>query len=147
MRSTRKEPPMQPRQPTPSTPSTPLAQVSPQDAPPTAAREPVVGTPHPQAVARSYAPILVLLAYTASLITAFGASLGKWQPVPIYIFCALLLLTLQETIAAHRSHGRFIYIFLTSTFAVLFAGDAVFPPFAKSNVALSSYTYLIIFAV
>src|SRR5262249_32967873 len=135
---------MQPRQPTPSTQS---AQLSPQEAPPSAAREPVVGMPHPQAVARSYAPILVFLAYTASLITGFGAGLGKWQPVPIYIFCALLLLTLQETIAAHRSHGRFIYIFLTSAFAVLFAGDAVFHPFAKGNVALSSYTYLIVFAV
>ncbi len=104
------------------------------------------GRPNPQAAARGYIPIFVFLAYAAFLITGFGTTLGAWRPVPIYIFSALLLLTFQETIAAHRSHGRFVYTFVTSAFAVLFAGDAVFHPFTKGNFALSPYTYIVVFA-
>src|SRR5262249_46622823 len=115
----RKEPSMEPRQP--PTPSVQSAQLPLRGlASPPTVREPAVGTPHPQAAARGYVPIFILLGYTAFLLTGFGASLGKWQPVPLYVYFALLVLTLQESIAAHRSHGRFVYIFLTSAFAVLF---------------------------
>jgi hypothetical protein len=117
-----------------------------QDSPPSAASKLAVGTPHPQAATRAYLPIFVILAYCAFLLTGFGTTLGKWQPVPIYLFLVLLLLTFQETIAAHRSHGRFVYTFLTSAFAVLFAGDAVFHPFTRGSVARSPYTYILLFA-
>jgi hypothetical protein len=122
------------------------AQGTAQGTPLAPARDSAVGTPHPQAAARGYIPLLVILAYTAFLMTGFGATLGAWQPVPIYLFLALLLLTFQEVIAAHRSHGRFVYTFLTSAFALLFAGDAVFHPFSKGNFALSPYTYILLFA-
>ncbi len=106
--------------------------------------------PHPQAAARGYLPIFVFLAYLAFLMTGFGfgthlaANVGDLQALPIYVFFALLLLTLQEAIAAHRSNGRFAYVFITSAFAVLYAADAVFHPFTKGSFTLSAYTYITI---
>jgi hypothetical protein len=105
---------------------------------------------HPQAAARGYLPIFVFLAYLAFLLSGFGfgkhlsANVGNLQALPIYVFFCLLLLTLQEAIAAHRSHGRFAYVFVASTFAILYAADAVFHPFPKGSFTLSSYTYIII---
>jgi hypothetical protein len=106
--------------------------------------------PHPQAAARGYLPIFVFLAYLAFLMTGFGfgkhlgANIGDLQALPIYVFFALLLLTLQEAIAAHRSNGRFVYVFVASAFAVLYAADAVFHPFTKGSFTLNAYTYIII---
>jgi len=118
-----------------------------------AVQPPAQLTPHPQAAARGYLPIFVFLAYLAFLLTGFGfgkhlgANVGDLQALPIYVFFSLLLLTLQETIAAHRSNGRFAYVFITSAFAVVYAADAVFHPFPKGSFTLSSYTYIGINAV
>lgn len=109
-----------------------------------------VPAPHPQAATRAYLPIFVFLAYTAFLMTGFGfgqhlgKGIGDLQPLPIYLFFGLLLLTLQEVIASYRSHARFAYIFVTSAFAILYAAEAYFHPFTKGNFTLSVYTYIII---
>jgi hypothetical protein len=97
-----------------------------------------------RSTARGYLPMFVFLAYTAFLLTGFGSRLGNLQPIPIYIFFSLLLLTLQETIAAHRSHGRFAYIFLTSAFSVLYAADLVFKPFPRGSFTLNPATYIVV---
>lgn len=81
---------------------------------------------HPSAPFRSYLPLFVFLAYTAFLITGFGLGLGALQPIPIYLFLCLLLLTLQETLSSDRSLVHVTYIFLTSAFAVVYAGELVF---------------------
>ncbi len=119
-------------------------------APREQARVPSVPAPHPQSATRAYLPIFVFLAYTAFLMTGFGwgqhlgKGIGDLQPLPIYLFFGLLLLTLQEVIASYRSHTRFAYVFVTSAFAILFAAEAYFHPFAKGNFTLTAYTYIII---
>src|SRR5262249_64082 len=85
-----------------------------------------VRAPHPSARLRSSLPLFVFLAYTAFFLTGFGSQLGALRPVPIYVFLCLLLLTVQENIAADRSPGHFLYIFLTSSFAIVYAGEVVF---------------------
>jgi hypothetical protein len=81
---------------------------------------------HPSAHWRSYLPLFVILAYTAFLVTGFGTKLGSLQPLPVYAFICLVLLTLQESIAADRSFAHFLYITIAAGFAVIYAGAVMF---------------------
>jgi hypothetical protein len=78
----------------------------------------------------AYLPILVLLAFVAFLLTGFGTDLGAtpgvWQPIPVYLFLCLALLTLQEHIAENRSIAHRTYVLLASSFAVIYAGEIYF---------------------
>jgi hypothetical protein len=78
----------------------------------------------------------------AFLITGFGTHLGAFQPVPIYVFFSLLLLTLQLAIAENHSSARVLYVLVTSGFAVIYAGERVFN--SAQNFTRSPYTYIII---
>lgn len=93
--------------------------------------------------ARAYLPILILLGYTAFLITGFGTHLGGFQPVPVYIFFSLLLLTFQLTVSENRSVARIVYVLATSGFALIYAGERVLNTSTK-NFTRSPYTYIII---
>jgi hypothetical protein len=70
--------------------------------------------------------MMVFLAFAAFLLTGFGTGLGMLQPVPVYLFLCLALLTIQEHIAQNRSLAHRTYVFLASTFAVMYAGELVF---------------------
>jgi len=74
----------------------------------------------------AYLPMMVFLAFAAFLLTGFGTGLGVLQPVPVYLFLCLALLTIQEHIAENRSLAHRTYVFLASTFAVIYAGELVF---------------------
>jgi hypothetical protein len=87
-------------------------------------------------------PLIAILGYTAFLITGFGAGLGAAQPVPIYTYLGLLLLIMQAVISENRSATRLIYIFLTSGFAVIYAGFVIFDK--VDNFARSPYFYFIV---
>jgi hypothetical protein len=84
-------------------------------------RQPAVSEPVP-----AYLPMMVLLAFAAFLLTGFGAGLGALQPVPVYVLLCLALLTIQEHIAENRSLAHRVYVFLASSFAVIYAGELVF---------------------
>lgn len=72
-------------------------------------------------------PLIVVLAYTAFLLTGFGQSLGTAQAVPVYLFFCLVLLTLQQIVSTDHTLWRFVYVLGTSAFAVAYAGEFVFP--------------------
>src|SRR5207302_608959 len=59
------------------------------------------------------------------------------------IFFCFLLLMLQTGISDNRSVGRIIYIFVSSGFAIVYAGEALFDP-STGNFTRSPYTYIII---
>lgn len=101
---------------------------------------------HPSAPLRSYLPIFVFLAYTAFLISGFGLGLGALQPIAIYVYFCLVLLTLQETLAADRSLAHATYIFVTSVFAVLYAGEIVFG-LRQLDFTRNPMTYILLNAV
>jgi hypothetical protein len=88
-------------------------------------------------------PILVLLGYIALLVSGFSTGLGVLQPLPIYVYVSLLLLVLQIAISENRSLARIVYIFVTSGFAIVYAGEVVFGP-ATGNFTRSPYTYIIL---
>jgi hypothetical protein len=94
----------------------------------------------------AYLPILVFLAFLAFLLAGFGASLGAWQPIPVYLFLCLALLTLQEHIAENRSLAHRAYVFLASSFAVLYAGE-VFFVVKQLDVTHTPLTYIIVEAI
>ncbi len=88
-------------------------------------------------------PLIAILGYAAFLITGFGAGLGpSVQPLPIYIFLGLMLLALQAVISDNRSAARLLYIFLTSGFALVYAGFVYFD--RVDNFARSPYFYFIV---
>lgn len=89
------------------------------------------------------APVFFLLGYVAMLISGFGTGLGTLQSLPIYIFFCFLLLMLQTAISENRSIGRITYIFVSSGFAIVYAGEVLFDP-STGNFTRSPYTYLII---
>ncbi len=74
----------------------------------------------------AYLPMMVFLAFGAFLLTGFGTALGALQPVPVYLFLCLALLTIQEHIAENRSMAHRVYVFLASSFAVIYAGELMF---------------------
>jgi hypothetical protein len=94
---------------------------------------------------RVYLPPLILLGYIAFLITGFGTRLSALQPVPIYIFFSLLLLTLQLSVSENRTPARVLYVLITSGFALTYAGERVFN--SAQNFTRSPYTYIIINAL
>jgi hypothetical protein len=74
-------------------------------------------------------PLLATLVYASLLVTGyngFGHPLGAWQPIPVYVALSILLLALQADISRNRSIGRFLYLFGTSGFALVYAGAAFF---------------------
>jgi hypothetical protein len=81
--------------------------------------------PAPSAVP-AYLPMMVFLAFAAFLLSGFGAGLGALQPIPVYLFLCLALLTIQEHIAENRSFAHRAYVFLASSFAVIYAGELMF---------------------
>lgn len=89
------------------------------------------------------APIFFLLGYAVLLFAGFGSGLGTLQALPLYIYFSFLLLVLQWVISGNRSVARVLYIFLTSGFAIVYAGEVLFDP-STGNFTRSSYTYLII---
>ncbi len=89
------------------------------------------------------APVFFLLGYVAMLISGFGTGLGSLQSLPIYIFFCFLLLILQTAISDSRHIGRIIYIFVSSGFAIVYAGEVLFDP-STGNFTRSPYTYIIL---
>ena len=87
-------------------------------------------------------PLIAILGYAAFLVSGFGAGLGAAQPLPIYTFLGLMLLSLQAVISVNRSVPRIIYIFLTSGFALVYAAFVYFDK--ADNFARSPTTYIII---
>src|SRR5690242_7625363 len=89
-------------------------------------------------------PILVLLGYVALLITGYALVFRRDDPLqalPLYIYLGILLLALQADISVNKSAGRIAYLFLTSGFALAYAGSAVF--FTAADFTKSPYTYII----
>lgn len=88
-------------------------------------------------------PILVIVGYSALLITGYALIIPRGsvlQPLPLYVFLGLQLLALQADISVNKSMGRIIYLYLTSGFALIYAGSAVF--FTAVDFTRNPYTYL-----
>jgi hypothetical protein len=100
-------------------------------------------TPPPSS-ARAILPLLVFMGYLAFLSSGFGAVLGKFQALPLYLFLAMLLLTLQDIVAPYRSLARFVFSIAASSFALLFALDAVYQPLGTHSFTRSPWTYLLL---
>jgi hypothetical protein len=90
-----------------------------------------------------YLPLLALLAFPAFLMTGFGSGLGAWQPVPVYVFLCVALLTIQERIAQNRSIAHRAYALLAGAFAALFAGELFFAV-KQFNFTRAPLTYLLL---
>ncbi len=90
-----------------------------------------------------YLPLLALLAFPAFLMTGFGSGLGAWQPVPVYVFLCVALLTIQERIAQNQSIAHRAYALLAGIFAALFAGE-VFFRVTQFNLTRAPLTYLLL---
>ncbi len=89
-------------------------------------------------------PIVAILGYTAFFISGFGVVLrdSNTQALPIYIFLGLLLLALQTIISETRTASRFLYVFLTSGFALVYAAEVYFN--RVDNFARASWFYFTI---
>jgi hypothetical protein len=90
-----------------------------------------------------YLPLLALLAFPAFLATGFGSGLGAWQPVPVYVFLCIALLTTQERIAQNRTIAHRTYALLAAIFAALFVGE-IFFAVKQFNFTREPLTYLIL---
>ena len=99
-------------------------------------------------------PIFFLVGYATLAISGFDSGLGFVQALPVYTFCGFLLLYLQYYLQAEvtkrrssqfRTVGRLLYIYVTSGFAVVYAGEVIFG--GAGNFTQSPYTYLIINAL
>ncbi|MBA3823406.1 MAG: hypothetical protein H0X24_05785 [Ktedonobacterales bacterium] len=87
-------------------------------------------------------PIVAILGYTAFFISGFGVDLKGAQSLPIYIFLGLLLLALQTIISETRTPTRFLYVLLTSGFALFYAAEVYFN--RVDNFARASWFYFTI---
>lgn len=90
-------------------------------------------------------PILVVLGYVALLVVGYALIIPRGdalQPLPLYVYLGILLLALQGDISVNKSGGRIVYLFLTSGFALAYAGSAVF--FTAADFTRSPYTYIIL---
>ncbi len=112
---------------------------APVDSAPVASTRP----PHTSALLRAYLPPFVFLAYTAFFITGFGTGLGALQPAPIYLFLCLVLLTLQEGLSVDRALTHVAYIFISSSFAIAYAGELVFH-LPKLDFTRNPMTYIML---
>jgi hypothetical protein len=91
--------------------------------------------------------LLVLMGYAAVVITGY-AMLGftrgsREQPVPLYIFVAILLLALQMRISRNRSISRALYLFITSGLALVYAAYVIFGG-NENNFTRSPLFYIIV---
>jgi hypothetical protein len=76
-------------------------------------------------------PILTIVVYTALLATGydgFGIFHGDptLRPLPVYVALGIVLLAFQADISRNKSTGRVLYLYLTSGFAILYAGITYF---------------------
>jgi len=96
---------------------------------------------------RGYLPVLVFLAFVAFLLTGFGTGLGSMQPVPVYLFLCLVLVTLQAEIGENQTLPHALYTFLASAFAVIYAGEIVHAVKQPVNFTHHPATYVLLNAV
>jgi hypothetical protein len=91
--------------------------------------------------------LLVLMGYAAIVITGYallGFTRGSSeQPVPLYIFVAILLLALQMRISRNRSVTRALYLLITSGLALLYAAYVIFGG-NENNFTRSPLFYVIV---
>jgi hypothetical protein len=91
----------------------------------------------------AYLPMMVFLAFVAFLLTGFGTGLAAVQPLPVYLFLCLALLTLQEHVAENRSFAHRLYVFLASAFAVIYASEVYFQV-KQLNFTRAPLTYVVL---
>lgn len=89
-------------------------------------------------------PILVALGYLAFVVAGFGASFGDTQALPIYVYCGLLLVLLQVSLARFRSLFRGLYGTGAALFGLVFAGVGTFSSSSSHNFTRAPLTYLIV---
>jgi hypothetical protein len=94
--------------------------------------------------ARVTLPILVLGGYATLLVTGYDTPLGTLHALPLYGYLCLLLLILQIAISPTQSVARLLYVFVSSAFAIVYAGERAFGPQTNGNFTKSPYTYIII---
>jgi hypothetical protein len=94
--------------------------------------------------ARGWFPIIGLLLYAAFITSGFGAGLGAWRPIPIYVFFGFLIFLLQANLIRRRSVGAIAYTAFATIFALVFAADVVFNTSPTGHFTRSPITYLII---
>src|SRR5215469_7894394 len=88
-------------------------------------------------------PTVMLLGYVAMLVSGYSTGFGSLQSLPLYIYCSLLLLYFQAYISVTYSAWRLLYIFLSSSFVVLFAAEILYNT-SPDNFTRSPYTYIVI---
>jgi hypothetical protein len=89
-------------------------------------------------------PILVLGGYATLLVTGYDTQLGSLHALPLYAYLSLLLLLLQIAISRNQSLAGLLYVFVSSAFAIVYAGEKAFGPQTPGNFTKSPYTYIII---
>jgi hypothetical protein len=94
--------------------------------------------------ARGWFPVIGLLLYVAFITAGFGARLGAWRPIPLYVFFGFLIFLLQANLIRRRSVGAIAYTAFATIFALVFAADVVFNTSATGHFTRSPITYLII---
>ncbi|HEU5349742.1 MAG TPA: hypothetical protein VFU63_14110, partial [Ktedonobacterales bacterium] len=98
-------------------------------------------------------PLIIVFGYVAFLITGIDAGRNSGrddvQPIALYIYFSLLLVLLQLAISENRSLRRILYILVTSGFAIIYAGEAMFNAegHRPGNFTRSPWTYIIINAL
>jgi hypothetical protein len=97
--------------------------------------------------ARGWFPLIGLLLYAAFITSGFGAGLGAWRPIPIYVFFGFLIFLLQANLIRRRSVSAIAYTAFATIFALVFAADVVFNTSATGHFTRSPITYLIINAL
>jgi hypothetical protein len=97
--------------------------------------------------ARGWFPLIGLLLYAAFITSGFGASLGVWRPIPIYVFFGFLIFLLQANLIRRRSVSAIAYTAFATIFALVFAADVVFNTSRTGHFTRSPITYLIINAL
>jgi hypothetical protein len=97
--------------------------------------------------ARGWFPLIGLLLYAAFITSGFGAGLGEWRPIPIYVFFGFLIFLLQANLIRRRSVSAIAYTAFATIFALVFAADVVFNTSPTGHFTRSPITYLIINAL
>jgi hypothetical protein len=89
-------------------------------------------------------PVLVVLGYAAFVVAGFGDGLGNAQPLPLYVYIAILLIVLQISLSSFRSILRSLYGIAAALFGLVFAAEASFFPNSPSNFTRAPLTYVIV---
>src|SRR5579875_1845891 len=100
--------------------------------------------PLPLPAAHLTLPVLAVMGYSSFFITGYASGLGTWRPVPLYIFCSFLLLTLQFIISRDRSLQHYLYVSVSSALALIYGGAVVFFGDDPSNFTHQPLTYIVI---